>query len=186
MKYFTPELYVRYCSPDPDVALAAYEEWERAIGRYRRRYRQLKPRFPKAVRQFEEELSLQGAEVMAPAKLATPVFPGSKEDVILVAQNLNTVIPEFLNTLVVLQYAVAGEAVIEKVDSDVFPQTNPTWICDEIDVVEPGIFSHEILISTGRIVKLRFRDFRYQIAPIVGRIQDTGLKGFTEDKAASA
>jgi hypothetical protein len=182
MKYFTPELLLRFRSEDDDIADAASEEWERAIARYRRRFRKLRPSLPESVRKFHDEYCLHDAEVCAPARL-----PGGQQDVIIVTQNLDTLFPEHLNTLITLQYAVAEAPVIERCpEADAFYQRHPIWLYDEFDVIEPGVFSHEILISTGRVIKIRFRDFRYQVAPIVGRIRDSGVKGVSEGERAAS
>jgi hypothetical protein len=185
MKFFPPELYVRYCSPDPAVASAAEDEWERAIRRCNRHYKKIKPELPESVRDFLDKQCLHDAEVFAPARLPQPALPGSREDVILVTQNVNTLIPASLNTLITLQYAVTEEPLVETpVASDVFHQANPIWLYDEFDVLENGVFSHEILLSTGRVLTIRFRAFRFQVASLVAKIRDTGLRDST--KAASA
>jgi hypothetical protein len=88
--------------------------------------------------------------------------------VVIVAQNIDTLYAEHLNTLMFLQYAVTVEPMIEgPVESPPFHAAQPIWLYDEIDLVEPGVFSHEILISDGRVVKLRFRDFQYYIASLI-------------------
>ncbi len=74
-------------------------------------------------------------------------------------------IPEFVNTLAVLQYAVTAPPAIEQpVKSNVFSDVQPIWLYDEIDVVSPGVFSHSILVSNSLVVTIHFRDFRYLIA----------------------
>jgi hypothetical protein len=49
----------------------------------------------------------------------------------------------------------------------VFRPGQPIWLYDEVDLVEPGLFTHEILLSDGRVVKLQFREFRYHFAPLL-------------------
>jgi hypothetical protein len=93
-----------------------------------------------------------------------------------------------VNTLITLYYTVLEPPVIERCpQADAFYQGNPAWLYEELDVLAPGVFLQEILLSTGRIVKIRFRDFRFEIAPMVGPIRDKGVKGPAEEgRAASA
>ena len=66
-----------------------------------------------------------------------------------------------------LFYSVADDPVIETpVSSEVFHPAQPIWLYEEVDVVESGLFSHEILVSDGRIIKIRFTDFHYSIVPL--------------------
>jgi hypothetical protein len=88
--------------------------------------------------------------------------------VTIIARQENTLIPEFVNTLAILQYAVTGPPTIETpVKSKVFSDVQPIWLYDEIDAVSPGVFSHSILVSNGLVVTIHFRDFRYLIAPLL-------------------
>jgi hypothetical protein len=164
MKFFTPDLYVRFNSRDEDAALEAHEEWERRIKRYQRRYKKIEPQLPPMLRKFHDEQCLHDADVFAPALLSGNA-PWKPPEVVIVAQQINTLFPEFVNTLAILQYTITTDPVIEvPVQSEVFNRVQPIWLYEEVDVVEPGIFSHEILISDGRVIKLLFRDFNYHIA----------------------
>jgi hypothetical protein len=187
MKYFTPERLVRFCSPDDDRADHAGEEWEQAADRYRRHYRTIAPALPATLRKFHDELCLHDADVFAPAKVAKPTLPKADHEVVIVTQNINTLVPEFVNTLIFLHYGVTEEpSIVPHTVSSALHQVQPRWLYDEIDLVEPGLFAHEMLLSTGRVITLRFRAFRGTVAPLVGRIQDTGVKGRAKGKAASA
>ena len=86
----------------------------------------------------------------------------------IIAAQENTLIPEFLNTLAILQYTVTAPPVIERpVESEVFSYVQPIWLYDEIDLIEPGVFSHSILVSNGLVVTIHFREFHYHIAPLL-------------------
>jgi hypothetical protein len=166
MKFFIPELYVRFGSPDDDVALPAHEEWERVIRRYRRHYKKIEAQLPLMLRKFHGEQCLHDADVFAPAILPANA-PWNGREVVIIAQQVNTLFPEFVNTLAILQYSIAAEPVIEvPLQADVFRKVQPIWLYEEVDVIKPGVFSHEILISDGRVIKLLFRDFNYHIAPL--------------------
>jgi hypothetical protein len=72
---------------------------------------------------------------------------------VIVAQHVNTLLPEFVNTLAILTYSVTAEPAVETAArSDAFHTVQPIWLYDEVDIVEPGVFTHEILISDGRVV----------------------------------
>jgi len=166
MKFFTPELYVRFGSSDDDVALPAHEEWEQVIKRYRRHYKKIETQLPLALRKFHDEQCLHDADLFAPAILPANA-PWNGPEVVIVAQQVNTLFPEFINTLAILQYTITTDAVVEvPLQAEIFRKVQPIWLYDEVDVVEPGVFSHEILVSDGRVIKLRFRDFNYHIAPL--------------------
>ena len=71
--------------------------------------------------------------------------------------------------------------------SPFFKDIQPIWRYDEIDVVSPGVFSHSILVSNGLVVTVHFREFRYDIAPLLtlagnGQVQE----GRTKEQSASA
>ena len=186
MNYFTPELYVQGNSDDEDVLDQTEAAWEKAIKRYRRHYKKIEPHLPPELRKFHDEQCLHDADVFGPARMPLYSLPWNSRDVIIIAQQVNTLFPEFLNTLAILQYAVTAEPVVEvPVKSDVFHPGQPIWLYDEVDLVEPGVFSHEILISDGRVVKIQFREFRYQIAPLV-LPGTSGQKEGVPDKAVSA
>src|SRR5262249_13396364 len=154
MKFFTPELFVRFGSADDEVALPAHEEWERVIKRYRRHYKKIEAQLPLRLRKFHDEQCLHDADILAPAILPVNA-PWNGPEAVIVAQQINTLLPEFINTLAILQYRITADPVIEvPLQSAIFHKTQPIWLYDEVGVVEPGVFSHEILVSDGRVIKL--------------------------------
>jgi hypothetical protein len=168
MKYFLPELYVQLNSPDDDLADAAEEAIDRAGEQYNRRWAEIRSQFPPAAVRFAEEQNLHDADVFTPARFAGPDFPLGG-DVVLVAQQVNTLYAEFINTLAFLCYTAVGEPRLEiPVRSPVFRAGQPIWLYDELDLVAPGVFTHRILLSDGRVVTINFRDFRYHIAGLLG------------------
>jgi hypothetical protein len=187
MRYFTPELYVQGNSEDPDLVDQTEVEWERAIKRYRRHYKKIAPQLPDALRNFHDRCCLHDADVFGPARLSLQTIPWGFQDVVIVVQNINTLFAEHLNTLTFLQYAVTAEPVVTvPFPHEVFRTGQPIWLYDEIDVVEPDVFSHEIFISDGRVVKVLFREFRYQFAPLVGPQDAATSQVLPQGKAASA
>jgi hypothetical protein len=166
MKFFTPELYVQGNSNDDDVVDWVEAEWERRIKRYKRHYKKIEAQLPPMLRRFNDEQCLHDADVFAPAVLPRNA-PWNGQEVVIVAQQTNTLVPEYINTLAILQYTITAAPVIETpLESPVFKTGRPHWLYEEVDVVEPGVFSHEILTSDGRVIKLLFSDFTYHIAPL--------------------
>jgi hypothetical protein len=177
MKYFTPELYIQGNSPDEDVVDRAVEEWERANKRYLRRYKKIKGLLPESFCKFHDECCLHDADVFGPAWLSMQTLPWGFRDLVIVAQNVNTLFAEHLNTLMFLQYALSAEPVIERPGPETFfHKGQAIWLYDEVDVLEPGVFLHEIFIRDGRVVKLRFRDFRYHIGLAEGDAENDDFR----------
>ncbi len=167
MKYFTPELYVRFGSLDDDTADAANDEWEEAIKRYEKHYKKIEELLPRDLQKFHKEQCLHDADFEGPVMIQPFSLPGSPRFAMIAAKQINTLIPEFLNTTAVLFYEVTEDPVIERpVEAPVFRSTQPIWQYEEVDLIEPGLFSHEILVSDGRVIKIRFRDFHYSIVPL--------------------
>jgi hypothetical protein len=186
MKFFPPELHVRFASADDAVALEAHEEWERQVKRYNRHYKKIEAQLPLKLRLFHTEQCLHDADVFAPALLPRNA-PWNGQEVVIVAQQINTLFPEFVNTLAILQYTITAPPVVEvPVQSPVFKKVQPIWLHDEVDIVEPGVFSHEILISDGRVIKLLFSDFTYHIAPLCLPAQAGSAKETKKQQMASA
>lgn len=186
MKFFTPELYVQFNSKNDDVALEAHEEWERCVKRYRRHYKKIEARLPPMFRRFHDEQCLHDADVFAPAFLPRNA-PWNGQEVVIVAQQINTLFVEYINTLAILQYTITTAPIIETpLASSVFHKGQPNWLYDEVDVVEAGVYSHEILISDGRVIKVQFSDFTYHIAPLCLPGQTTTLAEAKKRQMASA
>jgi hypothetical protein len=166
LKFYSPELYVEAQSQDDDVLDRHEAEMERLGRRYKRYYRRIKAKLPLRLRQFHDEQCLHDADVFAPALLPMSA-PWDGQQAIIVAQQINTLFAEYINTLAILQYTITSPPVVEvALDLPLCKRVQPIWLYDEVDVVEPGVFSHEILISDGRVVKLLFSDFNYYIAPL--------------------
>jgi hypothetical protein len=94
-------------------------------------------------------------------------LPWSPRYAVISAKQINTLVPEFLNTVAILFYEVTEDPVIARpVDAPVFRSAQPIWLYEEEDVIKPGLFEQQILVSDGRVIKIRFRDFHYSIVPL--------------------
>ena len=163
MKFFTPELFVQGNSLNPTLVDQSEAAWEEALDRYGIHFQSIADSLPESMRRFCDEQCLHDADVFAPA-----LIDGPPKQVMIVAQQVNTLRPETLNTLITLRYDVVEDPTIEiPVVSELFSDRCPVWLYEEIDVVAPGVFSHEILYSDGRVLKILFHDFHYDTARLV-------------------
>jgi hypothetical protein len=187
MMYFTPERYVRGNSENDDEVDRVEKEWEAALKEYGRHYKKIERHLPAALRLFNSEQCLHDAEIDGPVVQQPFALPWSPKYVLIAARQLNTLIPEFLNTVAVLHYTVAGEPIITRpVRSPVFHAGQPIWLYEEVDLIEPGLFQHEILVSDGRVISIRFRDFHYDIVPLPGYEKAAKSRRRTKKRSAVA
>ena len=150
MKFFTPECYVRFNSTDASVANRADADWERALAAYRKHLRSIRLKLPASVASLANDACLHDAEYLGFSKMTMPAMSG---DVAMIAVRKDGAV----NFLV---YVLDGEPLVTRpLESDAFDVSQPHWQYDEVDVVGPGVFQHEILLSDGRVLSVRFTAF---------------------------
>jgi len=187
MKFFLPELYIQLNSGDEDLADVAEEEIDRASDQYNQHWERIKSQLPASVLRFYNEQFLHDADVFAPAVVSQGGFLGQAGNVVLIAQQINTLNADFVNSLACLRYEVCEPPTVTlPVASEVFNRVQPIWLYDEFDVEAPGKFIHRILLSDGRVIQLVFRAFDYEIAWILGKDVFENQGETTSAKAASA
>src|SRR4051794_38579591 len=106
MRFFTPELYIKTNADNSKVANQAIEDWEEAIKQYRRHCKKIAPSLPENFRAFCSELCLHDADFFGPAWLSSRTVPWGFQNVAIVVQNINSLDPVHLGTMMVLQYAI--------------------------------------------------------------------------------
>jgi hypothetical protein len=147
MRFFTPELYLRFNSADDEVADCADSEWESAVRRYRTRLEDVRPHLPADARRLSE-LNLHDAEWirnnstagMMP-KLFCPALLRRGNDATFLIYEL-------------------WDSVREISARTGWPfSKGPTyWLYDEMDMAsESGEFWHRILLSDGRVFEIPFK-----------------------------
>lgn len=158
MKYFTPERYLPLGNLDDEKAfLAAQQQWEEAIAGYREQLQRIRKQLPRSLRSLVESVYLHDARVLTMHSVDQEFF--------ITLQPPST--PEHL---VVLGYSLVEEPTIEQ---NVLPPERCRepieWLYDELDLDRPegprGLparagkptFRHDILLSNGWEVHLRFR-----------------------------
>jgi hypothetical protein len=150
MKFFTPELYVRFNSAATSVANRANADWERALAAYRKHLRSIRLKLPASVACLASDSCLHDAEYLGFTKMTMPAMTG---DVALIAVRKDGAV----NFLV---YVLDGEPMVTRpLEADVFDVSQPHWLYDEMDVAGVGVFQHDILLSDGRKLSVRFTAF---------------------------
>lgn len=155
MKFFTPELYLRYNSDDDAEADQAESQWEAAIRCYRSHLKELAPSLPRRVKTLAEEVCLHDAEILALKEDAPdarrPLFP-IPVGILSMKQG-----SEFANIVYILWDKIAATRPIEDWP---FSASRPQWLYDEIDREgeEGGLYWQRILWSDGRVVAIPFVD----------------------------
>jgi hypothetical protein len=164
MKYFTPELLSHLQSADDDLFEKAHDDWERAIVRSERRWKNIRAAFPAAVQRFNDDsVCLHDADLLSIGQ--------ERDRLVIVVQ------PEPpARTLVVLTFTLDGEPVI---DPTALPGregvTRPSWMYEEWDLDRQKRCLFEVLFTNGWSVKLRFRDFQYLIAQRLFPVPDKAV-----------
>ena len=150
MKYFTPERYVAFNSDDQAVADQADADWEKATADYREHVRKISSRLPDKTRVLAESTCLHDAVYLG--YLKAPVPKSSAE--------LAVVAVEQANDVLLLIYVLAEEPSLSAPHgADVFSDIAVHWLYDEVDATERGVFSHNILLSSGRTLSVKFVAF---------------------------
>lgn len=167
MRFFTPDLYLRFNSPDDAVADAADTEWGEALRGYREHLDRLRERLPTRVRELAE-LNLHDAELLARQDADTPISPEpTKFFPFWVPQSILSL--RLGDTLVTLIYHLFDNVRTTPAPADwPFSKGRVDWLYDEIDVSpEPrGAFLHRVFLSDGRVLEIPFASVVIHTAPL--------------------
>jgi hypothetical protein len=174
MKYFTPDLLVRFGSEDDAIANAAQEEWDNACDRYGQYLDSIKGQLPPGLQYLEEHYQLHDAEVRGLGKQG--------HSFVMVLQLDSPPQP-----LVTLTFDLMDEPTINE---DTLPQQLRSrgvveWQYDELELLpgEPPTWSWSVLLSNGWEVTLRFRSVQVQEAQA---LLPPPRNGHTEQMIATA
>jgi hypothetical protein len=151
MKFFTPELYLRFNSPDRSTAEQAEEDWEKALTKYRKHLHKIRPRMTKSVGEIAETLCLHDFTY-----LGMNVSPILEHGGALAAVMLRNGAKDLILAYFLSEEPLAQEAS----ESWPFSKDKVHWLYDEFDVRPDGAFQHEVLLSNGHILTLRFHELR--------------------------
>jgi hypothetical protein len=147
MRFFTPDLYLRFNSADDEVADRADAEWEVAVRGYRARLEDVRQHLPPDARKLSE-LNLHDAEWIR-TKSTAGVLPGLFYPVFLRCRDDETLLIYQLWDAVREIPARAGWP---------FSGKHTYWLYDEVDTASEGRpeFWHRILLSDGRVIEIPF------------------------------
>jgi hypothetical protein len=160
MRFFTPELYLRFNSPDDAVAMAADAEWETAITRYNAHLESFRSKMPSQVVALSK-MCLHDAEVLS--------RQGQQEPFELAAHNKDypwapwhgvfTLAVRHADQVLAVLYFLRDH-VAEKPPTQDWPfsKSREHWLYDEIDYVSGAgeHFIHHVLLSTGVVLSIPF------------------------------
>jgi hypothetical protein len=156
MRFFTPELYLLFNSPDDEVADRADEDWEKALQEYQRHLDALRPRMPSQVRALAD-LCLHDAEFLDLSQEPQPIVAGepfqyfplwSAVAILSVKQERKVWSLIYLLWDRVREYAAAQDWP--------FSKSRKHWLYDEVDTGPDhrDRFLHRILFSDGSITEI--------------------------------
>lgn len=160
MRYFTPELYVRFNSADDEVADQANQSWEEALAEYEKHVATIRDQMPDQVRKLSE-LNLHDAELLACDEAVEPNFsppshplgphPLSPAMAIVSVKHGD----QIASLIYLLQDRIQVHPALENWS---FSKLRTHWLYDELDVV-PGkreVYIHRVLLSDGRVLEIPF------------------------------
>jgi hypothetical protein len=165
MQFFTPELYLRYNSPDDTVADGADEAWERVLSDYRTHLTSFAEQMIPRVKELAESLCLHDAELLSlqediPGPLNLSPFR-SPFSVAAIALGTD-------GKIINLLYFLWGKVAQSRAPKNwPFSQLRIHWLYDEIDLERRQLYGplywHRILLSDGRVVSIPFLDVVIQM-----------------------
>jgi len=156
MRFFTPELYLRYNSADDADADRADEDWERAIREYKDHLSKFSKEMSSRVKDLAENLCLHDAELLSLQEdtlesSGLPIFPVSVAIVSLKKDS----------KIVIIIYSLGSKVVQSRpLEEWPFSKLRTHWLYDEIDLEKqrPYLYWHRILLSDGRVISIPFVD----------------------------
>ncbi len=176
MKFFTPDLLLRFGSDDGELAQAAQEELEHRAEGYLRSLSEIEPYLPPRFRDLLDQFYLHDARVLPQSSMAMTdlerlehsLRSGMPPDGEFGRRTPSFWIPLQLDTppreILVLQYR-SVEIENAEIHESLFEECPYLeWQHDEVDLVQSGEyteFRHSILFTRGLEIRLRFRDFDF-------------------------
>ncbi len=159
MKFFTPELYVRFNSANEDEADRANDEWESALAEYREHLSRIRDSMPSTVRKLTE-LCLHDAEFLGLEQNVDPLLLPTNEIAPHASWTATAIIDVNQKGKIVSLIYLLWDRVREHASMQRWPFSKecPHWLYDEVDVAPSPqrMFLHRILMSNGRVLEIPF------------------------------
>jgi hypothetical protein len=165
MKFFTPELYLRFNSPDDEEADRADAEWEAALQSYKQHLDHLRAHMPPRVQQLADRLCLHDAELVHFEEVSTEAVPFWRNFAAFPHHFLALLSLRIEGAYTVLVYALwQGVRRYPPPEGWPFSAEKVHVLYDEVDEDEQGhgTFWHRILWSDGSIFEIPFFDIILQ------------------------
>lgn len=168
MQFFTPELYLRFNSPDDHQADRAEIEWDQAMDRYQEHLKKIYAKLPLAAQQLCETC-LHDAELLKYEESAQPDFSSrtsAKSSTWSVAAALSFQLDDRLYCLFYLLWDHLRE---HSAPGDwPFSGEHRHLLYDEVDVASGsrGRFFHRILLSDGVVMEIPFVSVLFHSFPL--------------------
>ena len=155
MKFLTPKIFVRINEGSNDEAQQLYAEWEAAGRAGRAHNAAIKDRIPPKLAEFIDAICLHDAEWMG--LNVSPSGNGSHAPVAAINVRQGDDVVSMVYDLYE-EPLWSGPTPESRIWTD-----DEQLIClyDEIDLLNDARFSHEILLSNGRVVRLVFCHFSF-------------------------
>jgi hypothetical protein len=159
MKFFKPELFLRFNSSDEEEADRADEEWEVAIRAYRDHLDELREHLPTGVKALVN-LNLHDAEWLALDQHAGHFYSDRSEPVPFAVESGIGILSLKQGDRVISLFYLLWDGIKKYRPEDTWPfsKERPHWLFDEIDAISmpDGPFLHRILLSDGRVLEIPF------------------------------
>lgn len=163
MRFFTPELYLRFNSDDDLLADEADSEWEQALAAYRLHLDAIEPQMPVHVQELSK-LNLHDAQLLAlhDADAGVCILTVQQDD-----------------QLTSLVYALSDAIEVASALPD-WPLSNEPvyWLYDEIDhpATNETVFDHRILLSDGRVIRISFTSVIVHRVSLAGACDPSSIR----------
>jgi hypothetical protein len=158
MKFFTPELYLRFNSADDAEADRADADWETALQEYQAHLDAFRGHLPPRVSALAERLCLHDAELVRDEEVTSEPGPGPFFSHPLGLLNLVVRHGEVADVLTYLLWGPVRR--FPPPDGWPFSAAKVHWLYDEIDEDERGrgAYWHRVLWSDGSTTEVPFFD----------------------------
>lgn len=159
MRFFTPELYMRFNSSDDEVADRANEAWDKALQEYQRHLEAIRSRMTSQVRKIAE-LCLHDAELLgleeehqSLAPFPEPFWPGPLWSAVAIVSLKQG---ESIRSLIYMLWDRVRQYPSR--EDWPFSKARKHWLYDEVDVAADhrGMYLHRVLFSDGSVVEIPF------------------------------
>jgi hypothetical protein len=180
MRFFTPDLYVRFNSSDDEDADRANAAWELALSEYRKHLDGIRDRVPSPVRKLAE-LCFHDAELLACEQTVEPHFPFPIEPFGMPSlwSAMAVVSVKQDDTITSLIYLL-WDRLREQPSPDGWPfsKASTHWLYDEVDLAagHRGGFVHRVLLSDGRVLEIPFVSVFVQSLPLSPPVGGTSVR----------